>query len=338
MAATPRKPATGKAGASSEPVSSPIYVIFGPEGFLKGQAMRRLLGELLAPEERATCLSEYEGAIAELATVLDDLRTLPFLGPRRVVIVREADSFITAHRASLEEYLAAPSSTGTLILECRSFSAGTRLYKNLEARGGCIKCEGIRSYALPAWLIERAQKEYGKRLDPDAARSLVDHVGENMGMLDGELGKLAVYAGKRTNITPEDVEKLVGHDREQKVFGILGAMAVGDRAGAIRLWEEVWQTDRAAEARAIGGIAYVVRQLLDAHRQIQGGASAFALARRLFLSEDRLKAQLRVFTPERLRRQICDLSEADLAGKTGVRSVRTSIERFILEHSAPRSR
>lgn len=338
MAAAPRKPATRPSAAGAAPVSSPAYVVFGAEGFLKGQAIRRLLDGLLKPDERAMCLSEYDGPSAELATVFDDLRTLPFLGPCRVVIVRDADPFITAHRQSIEDYLNSPSPTGTLIVECRSFPSNTKLYKRLSPLGGCIECQEMRTYALPPWLVDRSQKEYGKRLDIEAARSLVDHVGDNMGMLDGELSKLAVYVGDRRNITLEDIEKLVGHDREEKVFGILAAMARGDRATSLRLWEEVWQTDRAAEARAIGGIAYGVRKLLDAHSQVQNGVSTFVLSKRMFTNEDALKAQLRVFPPERLHRQLADLCEADLASKTGTRSVRTSVERFILAHTAVRGR
>jgi DNA polymerase III subunit delta len=338
MAAAPRKTSTQNPAAGPAPASSPAYVVFGAEGFLKSQAIRRLLDGLLKPDERAMCLSEYEGPGAELATVLDDLRTLPFLGPRRVVILRDADPFITAHRQSLEDYLGSPSPTGTLIVECRTFQKTTKLYKRLSPLGGCIECEEMKAYELPAWLTDRSQKEYGKRLEPDAARSLVDHVGDSMGMLDGELSKLAVYVGNRGNITIGDVEKLVGHDREEKVFGILTAMAQGDRATAMRLWEEVWQTDRAAEGRAIGGIAYCVRKLLDAHGQVLRGTSMFALARQLFTNEERLKAQLRVFPPERLHRQLADLCEADLASKTGARSVRTSVERFILAHTAVRGR
>ncbi len=302
------------------------------------------------------CLAEYDGPTADLATVLDDVRTLPFLGPRRVVIVREADRFVGGRkgrgegesdgggrepagrgREFLEQYVSSPCPTGVLILECASFPSNLRLYKRVAELGGCLACDAPKPWTLPQWLSQRCQSEYGKRLDPDAAKCIVDQVGDSLGMLDGELAKLSIYVGSRPNITIDDVEKLVGHDREHKVFGILAAMADGDRATALRLWEEVWQSDKSAEHRAIGGIAYGVRQLLAAHREVQAGASPAGLARRFYTNEQRLAAQLRVFTPDRLRRQLAQLAEADLASKTGGGSVRTSIERFILEHTAARA-
>lgn len=316
-------------------IDAPAYVVFGSEEFLKNQAIRKLLARLLAPEYRAMCLSEYEGESAALAEVLDEVRTLPFLAPRRVVIVRDADTFITQNRQHLEDYLASPCPTGTLILECRSFRRDTRLYRKLSSWNGCIPCEAPKAYTLPSWLAQRARAEHGKQLDPDTARRMVDYVGNSLAMLDGELSKLALYVGSRPAITVEDVEALVGQNREQKVFGILRAMSEGDPGGALRLWEEVLQTDRAAEARAIGGIAYGVRQLLAAHEEVGRGASMFELCKRFYTNEQELRRQLRAFPPARLHGLLCDLCEADLASKTGASTVRSAIERLIIHHTVP---
>ncbi len=352
--------------------------MYGDEPFLRGQAIRRLLDQLLAPEERGMCLAEYE-ATAELAALLDDVRTLPFLGPRRVVILRDADLFLglrrtaggesketgagggpkeTAakddeddeeadasesiagkiNREALEKYAENPCATGVLILECRRFASNLRLHKRIAALGGCIPCDAPKPWKMWEWLIERCRAEHGKKLDADAAKDLVEHVGPSMGMLDGELGKLAVYVGNRPRITVDDVEKLVGHDREQKVFGMLDAMADGDMKTAMRLWEEVWETDRAAPARSIGGIAFGVRQYLAAHQQMRAGASAYDVARLIKGDPARAQGRIRAFAPDRLRRLLVQLAEADLAAKTGVRSVQTSVERFIVENTVRRGR
>lgn len=345
-------------GGSSD--IAPVYVVFGNEAFLRTQAVHRLLDRLLKPEERGLCCAEYDGT-AEPAAVLDDVRTLPFLGPRRVVLVRDADRLIGVKRGSgsetnedaadakdaqrakgareaLEKYAESPCRTGVLILECGSFPSNLRLYKRVAALGGCIPCEAPKPWKLPEWLQERCRNEYGKQLALDAARSILDHVGESLGVLDGELAKLAVYVGSRATITTADVERLVGHDREQKVFGVLNAMADGDRKAALHLWEDVWETDRAAEGRAVGGIAWGVRQYLEAHRRQQTGATAHELARHLRTDERRVEQRLQAFPPDRLLQQLAQLADADVAAKTGARSVRTSIERFIMEHTAARTR
>jgi len=310
--------------------------VYGPEPFLKSQAIRRLVDGLLDAADRSMCFSEYDGEEAALNEVLDDVRTLALFAPRRVVLLRNADQFITEHRKDLERYVAEPCPTGVLALECNSFPKTTRLYKLINAAGGCIACEPPRRNALPGWVAERCRTEYDKRIDADAVRALLDHIGDSLGLLDSELGKLAIYVGSRPAITHADVTAITGQQREQKVFGILNAMADGNSATALRIWEEVWETDREAEYRAVGGIAWGVRQFLGAHAAVRAGAPIASLADRYYTDPARLQSRLRAFPASRLQSQLCSLSEADLASKTGAGTVRSLIERFIVEHSAVR--
>lgn len=297
--------------------------------------MMRLTDHILGKADRALALSEYEGAGAslELADVLDDLRTLPFLTPRRLVRVCDADSFITRYRQELEDYAENPSTTGVLLLECKTLAANTRLYKRISAVGKVIKCEPIAARKVPAWLVARARDHYGKRLDPRAAALLCDQIGADLGLLDAELQKLSLYVGDRRQISATEVEDLTGHCREEQVWGILSAIAAGDQARALELWEEVWQTDRAASARAIGGIAFTVRRLLNAKRAQEGGATVDELRKTMMIWRDdqRLRAELASFTTSQVELMLCKLLEADVAAKTGVMSVRSSIEAFIIE-------
>ena len=82
---------------------------------------------------------------------------------------------------------------------------------------------------------------------------LREHVGDAPGLLDAELGKLAIYVGERVEITAADIAALTGRHREEKVFAVTDAMSSGDTQTALRQWEQVLATDRAAPARAIAG-------------------------------------------------------------------------------------
>jgi len=223
--------------SSSKPSTGPpaIIAVCGQEAFLKRQAIVEWTARLLGDADPALALNEYDGASTStsLAEVLDDLRTLPFLTPCRVVRVSEADAFISRYRAELEAYAEQPSATGVLILECKSLPANTRLYKRIEQVGTVIKCDAIKPFAAPRWVVQRAREA---------------QVGTDLGRLDAELDKLALYIGARTTIRVEDVELITGRCREEQVWGILSAMAAGKQAEALALWEQVWQTDRAASA------------------------------------------------------------------------------------------
>jgi len=323
----------------STPASGPshpaIIAVCGQEPFLKHEAIKEWIDRLVGDADPALAIYEYDGqsASVSLAEVLDDLRTLPFLTPCRLVWVHDADAFISKYRAELEAYADQPSPTGILILECKSLPANTRLYKRIEKVGTVVRCDALKPSAAPSWVIERARGSYGKTMDMKAAALLTDQIGADLGRLDAELQKLALYVGGRSAIQAEDVETLTGRCREEQVWGILSAMAAGDQGRALALWEQVWQTDRAASARAIGGLAFMVRRLLAAKKAEEAGASIGELRKIMMIWRDdrRLKAELAAFTARQVEQMLCKLLEADVAAKTSTRSVRTSIEAFIIE-------
>lgn len=323
--------------SSTQTAPAPIYAVCGTEDFLKRQAVDQILRDVLGDADRSLALSEYEAAntVPELASVLDDLRTLPFLTDRRLVVVREADKFITQYRQSLEEYAENPSSTGVLLLECKSFPATTRLYKRIDKVGKVIKFEALQKYKIPGWLAGYCKQTYGVQIEQRAADKLVDLIGPDLGVLDTELQKLTLYISDRKQVTLADVEALVGQQREEHVWNLLSAVGQGDQKKAMTLWEEVCQTDRAAEARAVGGIAFTVRRLLKAKRAQERGASARELMRELWVRDERqLRRELDAFTTQQVEDILSRLLEIDVAAKTGHASVRSSVEKLIVEMSA----
>src|SRR5947208_624184 len=88
--------------------------------------------------------------------------------------------------------------------------------------------------ASSAW----AEARHGKQLSQAAARLLVDLIGEEMGQLDQELAKLAVYIGQASKIDADDVDKLVGQSRAANVFEILNTLAAGQPPKALAILEQ----------------------------------------------------------------------------------------------------
>jgi DNA polymerase III subunit delta len=326
--------------SQTESRSVPVYVVCGSEAFLKREALARITNEVLGKADRSLALTEYDAG-SELAAVLDDLRTLPFLTDRRLVVVRDADAFVTRYRPELEDYFESPSPTGVLLLDVRTFPKNTRLYKRAQVVGQVVECEPMKGAGVSGWIGGRARDAYGKRLEGPAAAMLLDYVGQDLGLLDAELQKLTLYVGHRPTIAAADVEACVGNTREEQIWGLLSAVAAGDEARALSLWEHVWETDRAAPARAIGGIAFKVRQLLTAKRAQEGGAAPQQLAGMLGLwgsNAQRLKAELDAFTTAQAEQMLTKLLEADVAAKTGGPSVQSSVEAFIVEMCHARRR
>ena len=310
-----------------------VCAVIGPDRFVRQEAVHQLLaraGDAL--DEMGPTL--FDGQSAPLAEVLDEVRTMSLLGGRRVAVVDDADAFITAHRAALERYCAAPSPDGCLILACAKLAKNTRLYKALAGSFEVLHCEPPARRALPGWLSARAQQVYGKRLGGAAAAALLEQVGESPGQLDSELAKLSAYVGERAEITADDVELLVGQQRQQTVFAVTDAMANGNVPAALALWEQVLATDRAAPGRALAGLAWGIRRLLEARQDLDRGASIAQIARRLYTDPARAQQRLQRVSAVQLRGQLADLLEADLAIKTGASQIGLAVEKFIITHAA----
>jgi DNA polymerase-3 subunit delta len=315
----------------TEPI--PILAIYGSENYRKREVLAEFLNQQINHTD-SIGPTRHDGEKAELAQVLDDVRTMSLLGGRQVVIVDDADKFITRYRDKLEKYAAAPADSGTLILICNRFDARTKLHTAVKKVGRVIKCEALKPYEILRWINSRAREEYQKTIDQEAAKSLRDHVGDDMGLLDAELGKLATYVGAATNrITTEDINLLVGQLREQIIFDVLDAIADGNAAHALQCWEQVLATDRAAPGRAIGGMAWAARRLLEAKQILEKTGNIAAAAKHIYRDVNIAGDRLSRYSLHQLQDLLTDLLRIDFDAKTGLSNVPRSMESYVVKHT-----
>jgi DNA polymerase-3 subunit delta len=324
---------------SSQP--PPVVVIYGDEEFAKLRCLQQTLDELLPPAaDRGMALAEYDAGRNEgeldFAAVMDDLNTRSFFADLRIVIVREADRFITAFRAGLERYLERPSDCGVLVLLARSFPKTTRLYKSAAAAGRLHECKALTGQNLVDFIVNEARR-FEKRLDRPVAQRLIEQVGNDQGILVNEIEKLALYAASRPAISDADVTELVGQSREEKIFAVMDAAAGGRLPAALQLWHQTLATDPAAAFKAVAGMAFVLRRWLTAHEMAAAGEPVRAIAPRVMMwgRESELQALLRRLNAQKLKRILGDLAQLDAQAKTGLRSIDTGIEALLIAIARP---
>jgi DNA polymerase-3 subunit delta len=220
----------------------PVYALVGDEDFLKRQARERIIAATLGDDDPEFAVSIYAGDKLDFSTARNDLETAPFLAPCRVVVVENADTFVTNFRAELEAYVTRPSSVGVLVLDVKTFPENTKLAKALPdaAKVVCKEPKAYDAYKLKPWCVEWAKATYKKKLAPDAAELLLELVGVSMGLLDREVSKLAVAVGARPEIAAEDVERFVGRSKAADVFRILDAIGDAKPGEALSILEELF--------------------------------------------------------------------------------------------------
>jgi DNA polymerase-3 subunit delta len=107
---------------------------------------------------------------------------------------------------------------------------------------------------------------------------LVDLVGLHMGMLDQELAKLATYVGEVKRIDEDDVDKLVGHSREESTWKIFDAIGDGRTADALAILARLFDQGE-DPMRMLGAFSMQLRRLAQAAcLVVQGRPMGAALA------------------------------------------------------------
>ena len=309
-----------------------VYVLQGDEDFLKRQVVRALRTLAFGSPEEEFGLSVHDGDKAAFAAVRGELETVPFLCPHRLVVIDNADPFVTRHRAALEKYVAEPAATGILVLVVKSLPANTRLAKLIENAGNIV-CKAPATYKLPEWCVKWVAARHGKQLALPAARLLVDLVGPEMGQLDQELAKLAIYAGSATRIETADVDQLVGSSRAENTFKIFDAIAAGNTGEALGLLDRLFEQGEDPH-RILGAFSLQLRRLAQAARLAQQGrplSSALEMVDVPPFARQGCEQQLRHLGRRRSNQLYQWLLEVDLGLKGGSQlAPRALLERFVV--------
>jgi DNA polymerase III subunit delta len=242
----------------------PLYVVHGDEDLLRRLVIQAIRQTVLGGDEGDFSFSVHAGDKATFAAVVDELQTVPFLGERRLVVVENAEPFVTQYRAALEKLTGDLPSTGSLVLDVKSWTSTTRLAKMVE-QAATIECKAPPAFRIPHWCIQWAAARYGKQLAPSAADLLVDLIGLEMALLDQELLKLALYVGDRKRIEEEDVDKLVGRSRAENIWKMFDAIGASNPGEALTLLDRL--LDQGEDPiRMLAAFSMQLRRLAQAGR------------------------------------------------------------------------
>ena len=211
-----------------------VCVLFGDEPFLQRQVLAKLRQQVVKSEDGEFSVALLDGDEVELRVVFDELSTASlFGGGQRLVIVEDADEFVTANRAALEQYVAKPKRGSVLVLVVKTWPANTRLAKAVVESGMPVECKCPPPAKLAKWLVAWSKQQHGAKLEPGAADVLIEHVEPDLGLLDQELAKLASLAGEGGSITPELVDQAVGGWRAKTAWDLLDAALDGKTSEAL---------------------------------------------------------------------------------------------------------
>lgn len=302
-------------------MAKPVYALVGTDSFLQLQKLAEVRRQL--PKDVQAV--DVGGEQAALADVLDELRSFAMFGSGKLVVVRGADDFISRFREQLEDYLAHPSDSGTLVLRCNTLPKNQRIHKLIAKVGQIEECEPPPVGRLPQWIISQARTAHNIALDNASATLLADLIGADLGKLDNELAKLALQV-ESGRITPDAILASVSFQREQEMYDMTNELAMGRPAEALQRWRHLVQLDSSAEFRAV---TWLTMWLEDVGLILSGGNTS----KLQWKYRDRMPQFTRVakeMGKARHQRAVDLLAELDRRAKSGLGDAATNVEQFIV--------
>ncbi|HYM52254.1 MAG TPA: DNA polymerase III subunit delta [Candidatus Dormibacteraeota bacterium] len=219
-----------------------------------------------------------------------------------------------------------------------------RLADAVVTRGGVVEERlAPRRGELQAW-IRRHAETMGVAIEPRAAALLAERIGgavtesdvergEQTRVADGELKKLATYAGERP-ITADDVDQLVADTRPASLYAITNAVDRRDAAGGARALTRAL-TEGQPVLRIMAALTGRIGDLIVARELAARRATPAEIARRVGRGNVRMAERLVEaagrYDAAELEAMLRGLFEADLAIKTQVMEAEPAVAAWLGE-------
>jgi DNA polymerase-3 subunit delta len=315
----------------------PVYLITGGDRPKIQRALRRLRDRI--GEDATELLSAHDTSGEDAVAACNSLGLLG--GGGRLVVVEEVDKWKAADTKSVAAYLASPAPDTVLALVAAEMKKDAALSK------ACAKAGDILVYDVPKRrLNEWVTKQFADRkvaVDAEAARLLVEIVGEDPEELSSEVDKIATWAGGEP-VGTKEIELLAAGCAEIPGYELTDAWGRRDLAGALTACQTLLERSGDPVSRTvpmlIGMLVAHVGRVRDCQLYADEGLTAREAASRLkrhpFYVE-KLFAQARNYGPDELRDAVVRLAELDHAVKGGSRlAVDLELERALIEITRPR--
>jgi DNA polymerase-3 subunit delta len=349
------------AAAAGKGALRPGYVLAGDEIFLLDRCREAVLKAFVPPDLKDFCLSDLDLSSTPIYDVLDRAQTPSLMSPFQVIFVRNVRQLYTRGAkkdefAALDRYFKSPNPQALLIfiadflriptdtrrMEMDDKNRFERLTETLGEHCGMVELARVGDEDAMRWAVATAQAADTK-LEPDAARELVDALGADMMLIASELEKLLLYTFGRGRITLGDVETMVLAAKQRSLYELTDAISSRNTARALTLLHGLLNSSDAGEDAAIGHLymlARTFRQMLviveknvrDSRAIWQALWQGFRMPP--FAADDLIRQARRYKSRRELTRALRLIARADLELRSSPPDKRLVLERLVYDLAA----
>jgi DNA polymerase-3 subunit delta len=205
----------------------PIYFLEGDESYFIDEVMSLLEERVLTEGEKAFNLSIFYGRDTDPQSLMNTCRQYPMGSDFQLVLLKEAQSM--SKLEGIISYIENPLKSTVLVLAYKygKLDRRTQFSKSLIRNALHLESKKLYDDKIPSWIQEYVSSK-GYRIDARASQLLADYLGNDLGKISGELGKLMVGLESGSRIEADRIESNIGISREYNVFELGMALSRRD--------------------------------------------------------------------------------------------------------------
>jgi DNA polymerase III subunit delta len=250
----------------------PLYLIAGTDQ-AKIDATRSRLRARAEADGGAACLEVFEPVEGRGApdheALLGTIPAMSLTQSRRYLLVDGVERWRDAQAEAVASALSSLPPDLSVVLIARG-KPPAKLVRAVKAASGEVhEFEVPKPRDLPGLLVADA-KRLGFRLEPAAARILVDRMGSSLPRLQRELERLALWAGSDGEVSAADLDAMIADTSEAAVWALSDALIESDASKALAIGERLISQGENVTG-LIYGLASRLRKACAAAAQLESG-------------------------------------------------------------------
>ncbi len=202
----------------------PSYFMYGEETYLMDSLVEQITKKFLGQVEKQINYFVRYATDTPLEEMLSLMSGPGLFSQKKVVIYKDYQNLKNPNLKGLIKYLKNPDPNICFIIIARTTSINLSKYQSLKDYAKFVYLLPLRDAELNQF-IRNEFEQYEKKITPEAIRALVYLVGEQIHDLKSEIIQVINYYKEETEITPEQIEQVVGVYVNQNVFELIRIIA-----------------------------------------------------------------------------------------------------------------
>jgi DNA polymerase-3 subunit delta len=286
------------------------YLVVGAEPLLRDDALEAIRTAVLADSPSDFDYERLDGGMVTRAALLDAVRTLPVLAPRRLVVLREPEA-ARAKSSGLtdalsEALVALKDSRDTVLVVLAEKVDGRSRWVKAFGNAALVRCDPPRKHPALCGFITAEASRQGVALDRAAIALLAERTGPQLLVLRQEIAKAALFAGPGEKVNAKHVAESTSDVAEESIWDLTEAIGEGRCGDALALLGKMLRSG-SRPPLILGAFVSHFRKLTSVRNGGVVTGPPFAIRK--------LEGQSGRFSPGRLLSCLAAIQQTDLALK-----------------------